>query len=295
MTSGDCTVRVRFHSPPAGLTPYFTTFYLTEISVANGARVIDHLHPEWGNLRFFRGDTPDSQMPGQAPLRGSASNFTGPTSTALRFTVGTTRTWGVGILPLGWARFVKQAANVHADHIYAVAEQPFLASFRPLAASVFGPEPNEAEELARITGFFLDALAAGHEPDDPRILACHAALLDTEIATVAEMAEAAHVPAHTLERLCRRHFGFPPRLLLRRQRFMRSLVQYMLDPSLHWIGAIDSHYHDQAQFVRDFHRFMGMSPSEYAATPKPILSEVMRARQEFMGSAVQALHAPTRP
>jgi len=95
-----------------------------------------------------------------------------------------------------------------------------------------------------------------------------------------------------LERLCRRHFGFPPRLLLRRQRFMRSLVQYMLDPALHWIGAIDSHYHDQAQFVRDFHRFMGMSPSEYAATPKPILREVMRARQEFMGSAVQALHAP---
>ncbi|OYZ44726.1 MAG: hypothetical protein B7Y31_02385, partial [Novosphingobium sp. 16-62-11] len=81
-------------------------------------------------------------------------------------------------------------------------------------------------------------------------------------------------------------------LLLRRQRFMRSLVQYMLDPTLHWIGAIDSHYHDQAQFVRDFHRFMGMSPREYAATPKPILQEVMRARQEFLGSAVQALHAP---
>ncbi|MFY7838031.1 MAG: helix-turn-helix domain-containing protein [Novosphingobium sp.] len=272
--------------------PYFTTFYLTEITVADGVRVTDHLHPEWGNLRFFSGDTPDSQFPGQPLLHGSAANFTGPTSTALRFTVGTTRTWGVGILPLGWARFVGEPANAHSDRIYAVSEQRFLAGFRPLAASLFGSEPDEAAELARINTFFLDALAADIEEDDPRILACHAALLDTEVGTVAEMAEAARLPSHTLERLCRRHFGFPPRLLLRRQRFMRSLVQYMLDPALHWIGAIDSHYHDQAQFVRDFHRFMGMSPSEYAATPKPVLREVMRARQEFMGSAVQALHAP---
>jgi methylphosphotriester-DNA--protein-cysteine methyltransferase len=106
------------------------------------------------------------------------------------------------------------------------------------------------------------------------------------------MAAVAGLPAHTLERTCRRHFGFPPRLLLRRQRFMRSLSQYMLDPSLKWIGAIDSHYHDQAQFVRDFHAFMDMSPSEYAARPHPVLGAVMRARQDAAGAAVQALHRP---
>ncbi|OZA65804.1 MAG: hypothetical protein B7X78_04805, partial [Sphingomonadales bacterium 39-62-4] len=193
--------------------------------------------------------------------------------------------------PLGWARFVGQPANAHADRVYALAEQPFLQPFAPLAA-IFGQAPDEEAELSRITQFFLQKLAQSDEADDPRILVCHNALLDPEISNVAEMAEATRLPAHTLERQCRRHFGFAPRLLLRRQRFMRSLVQYMLDPTLHWIGAIDSHYHDQAQFVRDFHRFMGMSPREYAATPKPILQEVMRARQEFLGSAVQALHAP---
>lgn len=290
--TGDCTVRVRFHRPPAPLAAYFTTFYVTEVAVSNGGRVTDHLHPEWANLRIFSGDCPDSELPGQVPLTGSAANFTGPTSTALKFTVGTMRTWGVGILPLGWARFVGQPANAHADRVYAVAEQPFLQSFAQLACNVFGETPDEDAELARITQFFAQGLARSDEADDPRILACHNALLDPEVSNVAEMVEATRLPAHTLERQCRRHFGFAPRLLLRRQRFMRSLVQYMLDPSLHWIGAIDSHYHDQAQFVRDFHRFMGMSPSEYAASPKPILREVMRARQEFIGSAVQALHTP---
>lgn len=252
----------------------------------------DHLHPEWANLRVFSGDFPDSQLPGQPVLPGSLANFTGPTSLALKFTVGTSRIWGIGILPLGWARFIGQPAKDHADAIYPAADQGFLTHLQPLITSLFGPAPDEDAELARINSFFLSALAAGPNEDDQRIIACHTALLDPEIATVADMAEAARLPAHTLERVCRRHFGFTPRLLLRRQRFMRSLVQYLLDPSLHWIGAIDSHYHDQAQFVRDFHRFMGMSPSEYAATPKPILTEVMRARHEFMGSAVQALHSP---
>lgn len=290
--TGDCTVRVRFHRPPEPLQRYFTTFYLTEIDVAGGGRVTDHLHPEWANIRVYQGDFPDSQLPGQPPFKGVQANATGPTSIALEFTTGTTRIWGIGLLPLGWARFVRQPANLHADRIYDVASERFLAPFRTLARDVFGPGHDEQAELAHITRFFERALERDPQPDDPRIAACHATLIDPDVGTVHEMAEAAHLPAHTLERLCRKHFGFPPRLLLRRQRFMRSLVQYMLDPSLKWIGAIDSHYHDQAQFVRDFHRFMGMSPSEYAHCPKPILQEVMRARQEFVGAAVQALHAP---
>jgi hypothetical protein len=66
---------------------------------------------------------------------------------------------------------------------------------------------------------------------------------------------------------------------------MRSLSQYMLDPELKWIGAIDGHYHDQAQFVRDFRRFMGMTPRAYVAHPRPVLSAVMRARFEAAGAA----------
>jgi hypothetical protein len=81
-------------------------------------------------------------------------------------------------------------------------------------------------------------------------------------------------------------------VLLRRQRFMRSLAKYMLDPSLHWIGAIDGNYHDQAQFVRDFREFMGMTPRDYAALDKPIIGAIMHERARFALAAVQALDAP---
>lgn len=251
----------------------------------------DHLHPEWANLRICHGDLPVSELPDLPVGRDMAAIVTGPTSVPLRFTVGTTRIWGVGFLPLGWARYVRAPAHLHADKFFDVRKERFVAQFRPLADRLFGAVPDEEAELGRIIDHFMAGVDVPPD-DDPRISACHAALINTEIATVAEMAEATGLPPHTLERICRKHFGFSPRLLLRRQRFMRSLAQYMLDPSLHWIGAIDGHYHDQAQFVRDFHRFMGMSPREYAALPKPVLEAVMKARQEFVGSAVQALHTP---
>ena len=287
-----CDVRVRFYVPSEALRPHFTTFYITEVRVPDGGRVTDWMHPEWANLRIVSGGHPESELAG-VRYDGLGASFTGPTSTTLRFTVGNVRVWGIGMLPLGWARLVGAPAHEYANRIWDTHREPALASFRPLADGVFGPEPDEAAELARIEAHFA-ARMHGTVPDEARIVACHRALVDEDISTVAEMAETAGLPSHTLERLCRKHFGFPPRLLLRRQRFMRSLAQYMLDPSLRWIGAIDSHYHDQAQFVRDFHAFMGMSPSEYAGIPHPVLSAVMRARQEAAGAAVQALHLPDK-
>lgn len=289
--SGDCTVGVRFYQPPAALQPYFTTFYLTEIGAEPNGEVTDYLHPEWANLRIVDGTLPTSTIGQAAPVSGLVGILTGPTSVSVRFTIGTARIWGIGLLPLGWAKFISAPAHDFADRICDPLAEPAFAPLRPLVHGLFGFTADEGAELAAITRHFED-LAAREVPDEARIFGIHRALIDPNVATVAAMVEASGIAAYTLERLCRRHFGFPPSLLLRRQRFMRSLSQYMLDPSLMWIGAIDSHYHDQAQFVRDFHRFMNMSPSAYAALPHPVLAGVLRARMAVAGAPVQALHVP---
>lgn len=307
VVGSECTVQVEFHRPPAALRPFFTTFYLTTITTtapatgaatatgtatgANAPRITDWLQPEWANLRMFSGDYPDSDIAGTSPMAGCPAIFTGPTSRAVRFATGTTRIWGIGLLPLGWARFVDGPASAFADRQVDPLATQALARLAPLAQGLFGAQPDPEGELTSIRNHFERHLGEP-APDEPRIAAIHAALVDPRVSTVAALAEAAGVAAHTLERLCGRYFGFTPRLLLRRQRFMRSLAQYMLDPGLLWIDAIDSQYHDQAQFVRDFRRFMGMSPTAYAATPHPVLAEVMRARQQAAGAAVQALHVP---
>ena len=166
-----------------------------------------------------------------------------------------------------------------------------FASFAPLGETLYGAAPDADAELGRIARYFLDR-ADGPVAEDERIRKVHAALVDPGVSSVAGLVDQLGIGQRTIERTCDHAFGFRPKLLLRRQRFLRSLSHYMLDPSLKWIGALDGQYHDQAQFVRDFKEFMGMSPRQYAALDKPILSAVMLERARFAGKAVQGLDTP---
>jgi AraC-like DNA-binding protein len=270
---------------------YFTTLYYVEMVVEEGGLVTDYLHPEWANLRFHSGSQPEAVSGNGSQLHGTAFAATGPSSKAVRFTMGTARLWGIGLHPAGWARFVPAPASRYANAVLDGFRDPAFAPFCSLARSLFGEEPDEAAEHDRIIAHFRERMAQS-VVEDARIGAVHSALVDPEVASVGDLVERSGVGQRTLTRICDRAFGFGPKVLLRRQRFMRSLAQYILDPSLKWIGAIDGHYHDQAQFVRDFREFMGMSPREYAALEKPIIGAIMQERARFALAAVQALDVP---
>lgn len=285
-------VSLRFFLPSPELRPYISTYYLTEFTASGSEIVDDYLHPEWANLRLSNTGNYEAGI-GGAEL-GPVDRFiaTGPTSFATRFRMGTSRIWGIGLLPLGWARFVGAPADEFADRTVAVESAAAFAGFAPLYGEVFSGPSDPPAEAARIDQH-LSAMLARYAPheDEARIRAAHAALVDPEVATVADLAGRIGMSARSLERLSSRAFGFSPKLLLRRQRFLRSLAQFMLDPSLTWISTLDYQYVDQAHFVRDFKRFMGMSPSRYAALDHPVLRAAASARTAATGAAVQALHS----
>jgi AraC-like DNA-binding protein len=168
---------------------------------------------------------------------------------------------------------------------------PAFADFAPMARALADSDGDFASELALIEAHMARVLA-GAEAADPAIAALNAALIDPDLVTVSDLAARMGMTVRSLERLSCRAFGFPPKLLIRRQRFLRSLGRFMVDPSLKWLGALDCHYHDQSHFVRDFRRFMGMSPSAYAKLDKPLMSAAARARMEMLGQAMQGLHEP---
>lgn len=132
-------------------------------------------------------------------------------------------------------------------------------------------------------------------PQAEAILSAHKAILSDLSRSVGSLAAELEVSTRTLERFCRRNIGFNPQTLLRRQRFLRSLASFMVDPTMKWIHTLDSHYHDQAHFVRDFRFFMGMRPSEYAAQEHPITGLAVRARRTARREAMQVLHEPAAP
>jgi AraC-like DNA-binding protein len=285
-------VRLRFALPGEALRPYVTTYYRTEVMCAPGERVEDYLHPEWANLRFLSGVAAEAAV-GTDPITASpAFAVTGPTSRATRFRVSGGASWGIGLLPLGWASLFGVDAGDYADRVVDGRSDPAFAELVPLADALAASGDDYAAGLALIEAHMARLFA--HRPAaDPAILALNDALVDPDMVSVGDLTARLGMNVRSLERLSRRAFGFPPKLLLRRQRFLRSLARFMLDPTLRWLGALDCSYHDQSHFVRDFKRFMGMSPSAYGKLEKPLLVAAARARMEIAGAAVQGLHRPS--
>ncbi|MDC8755874.1 AraC family transcriptional regulator [Erythrobacter sp. sf7] len=286
------SVNMRFALPPEPLRQFVTAYYCTDaVCSPREPWLEDYLHPEWANLRFLLHTEAYSLIgPGEF-ARCPDFVVTGATSRAARFRMRSGRSWGIGLMPAGWAALFAAQAGDYADRIVDGMTDPTFARMVPLARALAAGDGDYATELALIEEH-MAALFADIQPVDPAIAALSEALLDPGLVTVADLAERLDMNVRSLERMSRRAFGFPPKLLLRRQRFLRCLARFMLDPSLNWLGALDSGYHDQPHFVRDFRRFMRMSPSAYAKLDKPFLVAAARARMAIAGVALQGLHRP---
>lgn len=287
--SGKAQVKGEFFAPPPEFEGCFTSFYHLSLQIEGDGFVIDHLQPEWANLRFFAGSNPTASL-GDTTLGGARYTATGPSSEPCKFTLGSCEMWGIGLLPLGWARFIDCSAEQLCNTISDGESHALFEKFAPLTDVLCDASIPRQQQYEAIVAAMREAMRPGR--DDDKILTVHNALIDSDITTVAQLSEITDISVRTLERLCRRHFGFAPKLLLRRQRFMRSLTGFMLAQGKNWTDVMDNHYHDQAQFTREFRAFMHMSPSEYAGLEHPILSAFMEARARIWGSAAQTLDKP---
>jgi AraC-like DNA-binding protein len=281
----------RFIVPAPELRRYLSSYYFFEISTPDGQPRDDILHPEWASARFMlEGGIPAAQVP-YPPVPVPRATMTGPTSRAIHIACTHARLVGIGVLPLGWHKFVAADASKYANGSFDVEIDPVLALFKRLLAAI--ESLSDHRQIADIIDRHLLAALTPPTEREAEIERVHAALTDPEIADVATLADRVGMNPQYLERLCSRKFGFPPKRLLRRQRFLRSLAPRLLDPALKWTKVLDSNYHDQAHFSRDFRDFMGMTPRQFLAMPRPISKAAVRARLEALGQPLQVLHGPS--
>lgn len=280
----------RFILPAPALRRYFTSYYFVEIATPGGVELDDLLYPEWASARFMLdGMIPASLVPDPvAPV--PRASMTGPTSRACHVRCSYARLAGIGMLPLGWGRFVGSSASRCANAVFDVETDTGFALFGAIWQDV--QRLQDHREIADVFDRHLLAALGPENDREDEIERVHAALADPEITDVGHLAARVNLNSQYVERLCRRVFGFPPKRLLRRQRFLRSLAPRMLDPALKWVKVLDASYHDQAHFSRDFRDFMGMSPRAFLDMPRPISKAALRARAEALGQPLQVLHGP---
>jgi len=278
---------VSFFLPHAKLRRAISAYYVVE-PPSDGLEIADLLHPEWANIRLaLAGNWTLGDKPSNAQ---SEPDFFGPTSRAIAIRGQGGAGLGVGILPNGWATLVDGAASDLADKVAPLAQ--FMGDD---AASVLCKArtcPDHESRAALLDTFFLARMAARPACADI-VDRAHAVLMRPEIATVEEFAAAFGVSVRQAHRLSLRVFGFPPKLLLQRQRFLRTLAILRQNLDRPWADLIDARYYDQSHLSRDFNRFMGMPPSEYFSLRRDMLEPAAAARITSVGQAMQGLQPPS--
>lgn len=280
---------ISFAIPAEPLRRYLSSYYFLDMDGAQTSQD-DLLYPEWASARFTLRGHASGNIIGEELAPIPAASLTGPTGKAALVRFQNIRLVGIGFLPLGWYRFIACPANRWANKVGAINEHPEFAVLAKLQGEI--EDLTDTEQMAALFDHLLLPLVVKADPLEAEIEKIHRFIANPEISSVGALAAVTGIPLQRVERLSRRIFGFPPKLLLRRQRFLRTLAKVMEHPDLKWSAALDDQYFDQAHFNREFQQFMGMTPRQYLAMPRStsIVSTQTRARD--LGHLLQALQGP---
>jgi AraC-like DNA-binding protein len=283
--SGRLAPSVRFYRPAANLAELITSYHV--VDVAHPMR--DYLQPEWGNIRLVvRGLWTSRPIGGEIDSPGLATLY-GPTDVSRQVDSDSGTLIGIGLSPLGWRRLIGSNASQLANRVVR------LGALLGVEEQVLLDRLADGTDEARIAEFdrLFSALCRDDDVDDPIVRGIHQALIANPSSDVVSLAATAGLTERNLQRICLRAFGFAPKRLLRRQRFMRTLNNITEQADRPLGVLLDETYHDQAQFIREFQAYMGMTPSAYFKLPRVLLSAIALERRRVLGEHFQLLHAAT--
>jgi AraC-like DNA-binding protein len=285
-TAAMSPLRIRYYHAARSLTPYIGGYSVTDV-VGDAPPVL--LQPGWAILRLT--------LTGHSTTRTSGTRISsldmparicGPTSRAYELAgVPATRAVGICLLPLGWAHFVGQPAHRFADRVEPLDAVLAADDAECLLRALREAADDEALR-AILDGFFLHLHAARPIPP-PHLIAAHALLQNPEVATAEQVATRLGLSSRHVARLSLDMFGFTPKLLLRRQRFLRTLATMRGRRHESWATVLDDSYYDQSHFVRDCHRFLGMSPSTFFARQRAFFDQITGVRRRMIGAPLSSL------
>ncbi len=262
------TAQVIVHQPATALQPYVTFYYFV---TADGS-MTDFLYPEWGNVRFVLDGDWVAAVDGGTDTPARARLY-GHTDGCGRVVASGGRVAGFGLTPLGWHRMFGTDASLLANRAVALGDA-FGSATSALHAALTIEDPAAAVAAADAV---LLAHTDGRPADDPLTVTVCRTLHDRPH-DVAGFAAVVGVSLRTLHRVCLRTFGFPPKRLLRRQRFLDTLGHVRTAVGDPLRDTLDPDYCDQAHFYRDFRDFMGMSPRAYFSASRSIMANAAAAQ-----------------
>lgn len=185
----------------------------------------------------------------------------GPTSRATRLLSTSPRVVTIGLSALGWAMLVGRSAAALGDRAVPAADVLDVRLVAALGEAMRGTQSGGV--AGRIDPVVATAICA--QPADEALVRGLAAIIEKGVVCVAQAAgQELGVASHVVRRSALRHFGYPPKVLLNRRRFIRALERMVLSDR-GYSEAARHGYFDASHFIRDAKRFLGMTPRRFLA------------------------------
>lgn len=280
---------IRYDQPADELGAYLTGYHLYAATGPQAMGMENWFLPGTANVRIVLDAGPIAVTIGGRRFDPMPQlSLFGPTSHALHTVTNGGIMIGFGISALGWSRLFDAPASRYRNRIVRLSDAA-RPGFAERLLTVMHGVRDEHGVKAALDRFLAEEL--GPPPEDAALIKRLADLItDDTPGGVAQAAQAWGMPQDLLRRLCNWHFGFLPKTLLIRSRFLRSLVPLIEAKGELDYSTIDPAYVSASHFLRDAKATLGTTPRRFAAVDNKFLIASLRARAAVLGNATQALH-----
>lgn len=269
---------MRYYSPAPPLRRLLSSYYVVEVGEA---RITDVMRAELPNVRFVIRGRSTLTWPDGSVRSGDGASLFGPRCLPLGMALeGPALVFGAGIMPDGWLRCFGVDSDEMADEMLPLED---LAGSR--ARSTLCRMRNGASDddlVVAADAFFLSLARRYAARQDPGFgMLVEDWLVRGSPGGIDGLIANADRSARQVERLCRRTYGAPPKLLMRKYRALRAAVGISLDPGAHWLDIAGEDFYDQSHFIREFRTFVGMTPTQFADAGAAVMSHSIRLRRQL--------------
>lgn len=271
-------IGLRYFVPSPLLRNFVSSYYVFHADVDYHT---DLMRADLPQLRFLVCGSADYHFSDGLKAVAMPCSLLGPTFGAYRFEVrGPVLVLGIGLQPAGWAALIKEDASVFANRIHD-------------AVPLFGNILNDAlDELRGIEKHHHMAEAADRlmamlvrNAAEPSLW--FARLTDKWLASslspeVDKLVSAAGISSRQVERLAKRIYGAPPKVLARKYRALKAASE-LSQSEAPWSEVVGDAFSDQSHLIREFRQFVGVTPAQLISRP-PLVMQMSIQRRRVIGT-----------
>ena len=267
----------RNYPPSPALAPYVARHYVFSAALPPDFEMIDRLLSETAFVRLLlQGDWAAEVAPDDWRSVGPVPFF-GANSRPMRVRVrGPFRVVGLALRPCGWRALFGRPASEFADRMLPLDELWGDDAERLIAA--VAPLGDDAAIVAAVEAVVRRRI--GEHPIDRGLERLEHIARHDSTTRVETVASELGITTRQLERRCLDGFGHTPKMVLRRSRFLDMATVLRGFGSVSDAALAALRYFDQSHRIREFRRFIGLTPGDFERTPTPLLTAGLQLRAE---------------